>query len=97
MPPIRLTVKLWVKDGAFQSFETFETAALAIMKQHGAQVLDIDQNHTATDGAPHEIHTLEFPSAHVFEAYRTDPTLQAMAELRKSCVAKTEIIIDDQP
>jgi uncharacterized protein (DUF1330 family) len=96
MPPIRLTVKLWVKDGAFQSFEAFETAAFKIMKQHGADILSVDRNHSATDGSPHEIHILEFPSTIAFEDYRTDPALLAMSGLREQCIAKTEVTVGSQ-
>jgi uncharacterized protein (DUF1330 family) len=94
MSEVRLTVKLWVKDEAFMTFEKFENAAFKIMEAHGGKVLKIDQNHTASDGLPHEVHYLEFQSMAAFDAYKADPALALMADLRERCIAKTEVTVD---
>jgi hypothetical protein len=44
------------------------------------------------DGAHREVHFLRFPSRQAFHRYRADPELAAMAELRASCIARTEIL-----
>jgi uncharacterized protein (DUF1330 family) len=95
MRPLKITAKLWVKDGRFAGFQTFETAAFAIMATHGATIINVQQTHDARDGLPHETHDLEFPDVHSFEAYKSDPALVALAPLRESCIAKTEVVIHE--
>jgi hypothetical protein len=48
---------------------------------------------------PHEIHLVSFDSAAGFEAYRADPELLALAPLRESAIARTEVTvgIDAEP
>ena len=89
--------KTWGKPDQFEAFERFETAAFAIMETHGVKVLEVVKTHAALDGAPHEIHRLAFPSRVAFEAYRSDPELLALGDLRESCIAKTEVIFDNDP
>ncbi|MEP4197669.1 MAG: DUF1330 domain-containing protein [Aliishimia sp.] len=91
MDYFRLEAKLWVRNGRFKDFTDFETAAFKIMALHGGKVLDVQKNHSATDNKPHEIHVLEFPTLAAFEAYKTDPALLKLAQLREKCIAKTEV------
>lgn len=91
MNRVIVTAKLWVKDGRFAEFARFENKAFAIMARHGARVVRIEQNHQATDDVPHEVHVLDFPDNERFEAYRSDPELQALAGEREACIAKTEV------
>ena len=86
-----VTAKLWVNEGRFSEFETFETRAFDIMARHGVKVVSVKQNRGAQSGEPHETHVLDFPSMEAFEAYRTDPELLALAEMREACIEKTEI------
>ena len=84
-----------MRDDAFDEFERFENAAFRIMHQHEGQILNIQKYHGATDGQPHEIHTIEFPDVAAFEAYKADPSLLELAQLRSKCIARTEVSIDD--
>ena len=43
--------------------------------------------------APDEIHLIEFPSEHAFEAYRCDPEVVALADRRKHAVSNTEVFV----
>lgn len=86
-----VTAKLWVRDGRFEAFAAFEEKAFVIMARHGAKVLRVDQNHSASDGSAHEVHVLEFPDMDSFDAYRSDPALVALADQREACIAKTEV------
>ncbi len=91
MTALRIIAQLWVKDGAFQAFNQYERAALACAVKHGATIVEIKQNHAADDGTPHEIHVIDFPSQAAFAAYRNDPAIVAMAELRERSIARTDI------
>jgi hypothetical protein len=42
---------------------------------------------------PHEIHLVSFASPAGLEAYRADPELRALAALRESAIARTEVIM----
>ena len=95
MRPLKITAELWVKDGRFAQFLEFETAAFKIMATHGATIVSVQQTHGACDGQPHETHDLEFPDVQAFEAYKSDPALVALAPLRESCIAKTEVVIHE--
>lgn len=97
MERIYITVRLWVKSDRFTEFTNFENKALAIMTSHGGKLLGLRKNHAACDGQPHETHLMEFPSPLAFEAYKTDPDLLAMTQIREACIAKTEVMIFDQP
>jgi uncharacterized protein (DUF1330 family) len=93
MRPVRITARLWIKHGKLASFQKFESTAFTIMNHHGGRVLSVTKNHHSNDGQPHETHTLQFPDVRAFETYKTDPALIALAPLRESCIAKTEVVI----
>lgn len=91
MSALRITAYLWVKNDALPAFIRFEKAALSYAAKHGATIVHIKRNHAADDGAPHETHVIDFPSQSAFDAYRNDPAMLAMADLRKNCIARTEV------
>ncbi len=88
---LRLLVEIWVRDARFEEFAAFETAAFAIMAKYGGEVVLVEQNHTKSEGGPHEIHHLNFPNEAAFAAYRKDPALLDMARIRERCIAKTVV------
>jgi uncharacterized protein (DUF1330 family) len=79
---------LYVRPGAEEVFADFEEQALAILHEHGGRLERAVRPVCAAD-APHEIHVLTFPSQSVFDAYRGDPRLAALASPRQSAVEKT--------
>ena len=94
MPCLVVTVRLWVKEGQFSEFADFEARAFEIMAGHGVEIVSIVQDHAQTLSAgPHETHILKFPDSAALEAYRADPALLALADLRNACIARTEIAI----
>lgn len=59
---------------------------MGIMRGYGARVVV-----QPGDGDADEIHEITFPNRDAFDAYRDDPRLLALAELRTKSIAKTEI------
>lgn len=94
MPSLVVTVRLWVKDARFSELRTSKRVLSKIMAHHGVEIVSIVQDHvqTLSDG-PHETHILKFPDSAAFEAYRADPALLALSDLRDACTARTEIAI----
>jgi uncharacterized protein (DUF1330 family) len=91
---IVLLVSLYVHPGREAELRRFETAAARIMARHGGAIERVIRSVTAPAGAapPHEIHVVTFPGREAFAAYRADPELAALAELRQSAIARTEIV-----
>jgi len=92
---IVLLVQLFIHPGRATELRRFETEAARIMRRHGGR---IDRVIRPTDPArgdalPHEIHLVSFASAAGFEAYRADPELLALAPLRESAIARTEVTV----
>ena len=94
MSGLVVTVRLWVTDARLSEFVDFEARAFKIMAHHGVEIVSIAQDHvqTLSDG-PHETHILKFSDSAAFEAYRADPALLTLADLRDACIARTEIAI----
>jgi uncharacterized protein (DUF1330 family) len=100
MPNVIVTARLWVKDAHFAHFahfEAFEVRAFQIMARHGAEIVRIEQDHAQVlrDG-PHETHVLRFPSREAFDAYRVDPELLEMSNLRAACILRTEVSLHQE-
>jgi hypothetical protein len=93
--PIVLLVELFIHPGRAAEFRRFETAAARIMRRHGGRIdRVIRPTGPPQDGAlPHEIHLVSFASAAGLEAYRADAELQALAPLRESAIARTEVTV----
>ena len=90
---IVLLVQLFVHPGRTAEFRRFETEAARIMRRHGGRIDRVIRPTGPARGeaVPHEIHLVSFPSTAAFEAYRTDPELAALAPLRESAIARTEV------
>ena len=90
---IVLLVELFLHPGRVDEFRRFETDAARIMRRHGGRIDRVIRptGPARATGLPHEIHLVRFASAAGFEAYRADPELKALAWLRESAIARTEI------
>jgi hypothetical protein len=90
---IVLLVELFVHPGRVDEFRRFETEAARIMRRHGGRIDRVIRptGPAQNDILPHEIHLVSFASAAGFEAYRADPELRALAPLRQSAIARTQI------
>ena len=93
MQSITVTVCLWVHPGKRAEFDAFEEQAFAIMREHGAKIVEIRTGDPAQQDGPDEIHVLRFPSQQAFDGYRADPRLTSLATLRDQSIARTEIEI----
>ena len=98
---IVLLVELFVHPGRVAEFRRFETEAARIMRRRCGRIERVIRptDPARGDALPHEIHLVSFPSAAGLEAYRTDPKLRALAPLRESAIARTEVTVgtDGEP
>ncbi len=96
-----LLVELFVHPGREAELSRFETDAARIMRRHSGRIDRVVRPTGRAHGAifPHEIHLVSFASAAAFEGYRADPELLALAPLRGSAIARTEVTmgIDGEP
>ncbi|HMJ10038.1 MAG TPA: hypothetical protein VK524_01470 [Polyangiaceae bacterium] len=90
--PLALVVVLTVPLARLEQFRSFEQQAARIMLAYGGRIeqsvvvpLPADPQHLK------EVHVVTFPSSDAFEAYRADSELAALAPLRESAIAATEI------
>jgi uncharacterized protein (DUF1330 family) len=92
-----LVARLFIHPGRAAEFRQFETAAARIMARHGGRIEHVIRPTGPADERPlpHEIHVISFPDAERFAAYRADPELGALAALRESAIARTEITIGE--
>ncbi|MBV7407639.1 DUF1330 domain-containing protein [Maritimibacter sp. DP1N21-5] len=84
-----IEMRLWVRPGEDAGFQDYGSRTVAIMARHGARLLDVARP-DAVNG-PQEILRLRFPSQEAFGAYREDPALAALSDLRARVVKKTEV------
>lgn len=89
---IKIVVILQVRD--WEAFNEFEAQAIPIMKSHGGELLAAFESETsAADAENIEVHYLQFPTLDSFHAYRNDPTLNALSELRSKAIASTDLYV----
>jgi hypothetical protein len=90
---ILLLVEIFIHPGRVAEFRRFETEAARIMRRHGGRIDRVIRPTGRASGAPlpHEIHIVSFSSAAGFDRYRSDPELVALAPLRESAIARTEV------
>ncbi len=88
---INILVTLDVKD--FDLLTTFENKAAEIMRSHGGDIIRAFETFRNEDGSGQEIHLLEFPNDAAFAAYRSDPQLLELAEIRNKAITSTNVVI----
>lgn len=89
---------LTVRPGQEAAFRAFESQALACFRAHGGEVLAAFRPRPDASGkpTPDEIHILRIGSEDAFAAYRADPTLLALADLRAQAIARTEMFLSQE-
>lgn len=94
MPRFALIVLLHIDSEHRDDYERFEAEASRIMGRHGGRI----ERRLETSGlpgidgdVPDEVHLVTFPSLESFEAYRLDPALTPLAELRSRAIRRTVI------
>jgi uncharacterized protein (DUF1330 family) len=88
--PVTLCVLLWARPSAEADLVAYEDAVLQLVPAHGGRVRERVRTDGA-DGAPLEIHILEFPSDEALDAYMQDPARLAQADARDRAIERTEV------
>lgn len=84
-----LVVELTVHAAELATFRAYEHAAAHVMAMHGGE---IERALVVDDGEPvRELHIVRFPDEAAFDAYRNDPALAELADLRARAVITTTI------
>jgi uncharacterized protein (DUF1330 family) len=87
---VNLCVLLWARAGAADALIAYEDSVLEFVAEHGGQVRERARTDGA-NGAPLEIHLIDFPSEEAFDGYLNDPRRQAMAAERDRAIERTEV------
>ena len=91
-----LVVILTVRTEALDQFHAFETSAAAVMAKYGGAIERTVAVPPAHAGDfTREVHIVTFPGEEAFAAYREDPALAEMAQLRSEAVVRTEVLIGE--
>ena len=95
---IVLIAYLFVRPGREASFHEFETEAARIMRRYGGRIDRVIHPTSSVGGdpLPYEIHVLSFPSLGRFEGYQEDRDLAGLASLRRSAIARTQVMIGEE-
>ncbi|NKB33657.1 MAG: DUF1330 domain-containing protein [Pseudomonadales bacterium] len=93
---IQVVVLLKIKDA--QLFAEFESKAIGILRNHGGELASaFTPNRELSSGNEFdEVHNLNFPDLDSFKAYRSDPELQKLSELRNAAITNTAILVSDK-
>lgn len=77
------------------AFTDFETQALAIARQHGGSLIAAfaPEPNGDPESQVDEVHVLQFPARSAYDAYRSDPALQALAPLRAQGIRRTQVLV----
>jgi hypothetical protein len=88
---VTLCVLLWAHPGRDDELVAYEDRVLPLVVEHGGRVRERARS-DGTDGAPLEVHIIEFPSKAAFEAYLVDDRRAAMAAERDAAIARTQVL-----
>lgn len=91
--PLIVVVLLAIRPGATDQFHEFELQAARILTRFGAVLERTITLEPSSSNQHREMHVLSFPSRQAFDAYRIDPQLASLADLRAASIAHTELWI----
>jgi antibiotic biosynthesis monooxygenase (ABM) superfamily enzyme len=87
---LTLIAALYLYPGREAEFAQFEAAAADIMQRYGGTIeRRIGVAPSSGENLPYEVHILSFPDERSFQAYRTDPDLQVLSDLRALAIRET--------
>lgn len=95
MDRYQLITLVWVREGQLEALHEYERSAAPIMERHGGSFVSaVDPTVLLgwDEPQPHEIHVVEFPSQAAFEAYRADPDLEPLIDLRSQAVRRAIVL-----
>lgn len=87
---IYVLVELTVND--FEALESFEAKAVTIMAQYGGKLVSAFETERHVNTGV-EVHLLSFPDLERFTAYRQDPRLLELGELRARAISSTQVTV----
>ena len=91
---MQILAMLYAGADGLDGLRAFERQAIPILREHGGTLVRAFEPEAAGTGdTPHEIHLLEFPSSEAFAAYRSDPRLAALSELRERGISRTVVYV----
>ena len=86
----QVLVILEVRD--VEALHRFETAAMQIVADHSGRLLTAFEAGSRSESSDTcEIHLLQFPAEEDFDAYRRDPRLAALSDLREEAIRSTKL------
>ena len=88
---VTLCVLLYAVPGAEAELVAYEDHVLGLLPAHGARVRSRVRRAEPGEG-PYEVHVLEFPDEHAFDAYMADPARVARADQRDRAISRTEVL-----
>lgn len=93
--PVTVVALLRLRPDAAERFTEYETQACAIAARHGGRLeRRVAAAARATEGRGYdEVHVWRFRDRPSFAAYRADPALAALADLRAAAIADTQVIV----
>jgi uncharacterized protein (DUF1330 family) len=84
---------LTLHTGTIESFREYETKAARILSKYGGVIeRTVVIEAPSPDERMREVHLLSFPNQESFTRYRSDPDLAALASLRATSIAHTEVL-----
>jgi uncharacterized protein (DUF1330 family) len=95
MDNYQLITLIWVREGQIEALHDYERQAAPIMERHGGSLISAVEPTVLLgwdEPQPHEIHVVEFPSQGAFEAFRSDPDLEPLIELRSQAVRRAIVV-----
>ena len=93
---IDILVVLEVKNA--EAFKKFETRAISILNSHkGTLLLAFEADAPISDCPENtELHYIQFPTIDNYNAYRADPALRELADLRSEAIESTKVYVSRQ-
>lgn len=87
---ILLCCLLWANDGEAAGLTAYEDAVLALIPEHGGQVIQRAQS-DGDDGRPHEVQLYRFVSQASLDSYLADPRRASLAQERDRVIRRTDL------
>lgn len=95
---VHVVASLWIEEGRLDAFEAYERKAAGIMKRYGGAIERVVRAEAGRGDPeqPFEVHLIRFPSRAMFDAYRADPDLLALAPERSAAIARTRVVVGEE-
>jgi len=75
-----------------EALRRFETAAMQVVADYSGRLVTAFESGSRSESSDScEIHLLQFPAEEDFNAYRGDPRLDALSELREEAIRSTKL------